>query len=48
VSDVINIGASFAAQLRLVNGMDADFIKGQREAKYERLKKFYAEQMALR
>jgi hypothetical protein len=48
VSDVINIGARFAAQLRLVNGTDAAFIKGQRDAKYESLKKFYAEQMALR
>lgn len=48
VADVINIGARFAAQLRLVSGADAATVKAQRDAKYESLKKFYADQMALR
>ena len=47
-ADILNIGARFAAQLRLVSGADAAFVKAQRDAKYESLKKFYADQLALR
>lgn len=46
-ANVLNIGARFAAQLRLVSGADVAFVKAQRDAKYEALKKFFAEQLAL-
>jgi hypothetical protein len=47
-ADVLNIGARFVAQLRLVSGADAAFVKAQRDAKYESLKKFYSDQQMLR
>ena len=43
-ADILNIGARFISQLNLVRGADAAFVKSQRDAKYEALKRFYAEQ----